>query len=403
MKPIDSLDKCTTCTTCVAYCPITRATRAFRGPKLTGPASERFRLLDEMTPGPNGEIEALDYCSNCKNCDIACPSGVKISTLNMMARGDWCREHKPPLRDWVLSHGTRFGALARLFPAALVRFGMTNPLTRRILDLFGISAKAPLPVYASRSFRQLFAKHTPQKNSCSKQVIFFPGCYIEDYDPQTGMDLVILLEKAGYEVIVPRTGCCGVPLIANGFMDEAAEAARDNSSELARLSSSDVPILTLCPSCGLMLGQEYEEFFTDLPDVHTIGPRVEDACEFLIGLVEKGELTITPSSGAEKLIYHAPCHLRAQGIGKPGLELLRIVGETVEDAQAGCCGISGSYGFKKEKYAVASAVGDDLFRTVKNSGATCCVSECGTCRLQISHHTGVLSMHPVSRLRQMLN
>ena len=71
MKPIDSLDKCTTCTTCVAYCPVTRATRSFRGPKLTGPASERFRLLDEMTPGPSGEIEALDYCSNCKNCDIA--------------------------------------------------------------------------------------------------------------------------------------------------------------------------------------------------------------------------------------------------------------------------------------------------------------------------------------------
>ena len=404
MKPIDSLDKCTTCTTCVAYCPVTRATRAFRGPKLTGPASERFRLLDEMTPGPNGEIEALDYCSNCKNCDIACPSGVKISTLNMMARGDWCREHKPPLRDWVLSHGTRFGALARLFPAALVRLGMTNPLTRWLLDRFGVSAKAPLPVYASKSFRQLFAEHMSGKTPGVKKVVFFPGCYIEDYAPQTGMDLVFLLERAGYEVIVPQTGCCGVPLIANGFMDEAAEAARVNSAELVRLSSPDVPILTLCPSCGLMLGQEYGEFFPDVDDVHTLSPRLEDACEFLIGLVERGELDISSlRPDRERLIYHAPCHLRAQGIGKPGLELLRMLGTHVEDAQAGCCGISGSYGFKKEKYDVATTVGKELFQTVKKSGATCCVSECGTCRLQISHHTGVPTMHPVSRLRQMLN
>ena len=47
MKPIETVDKCTTCSTCVAYCPVTKATRAFKGPKLTGPSSERFRLYDE--------------------------------------------------------------------------------------------------------------------------------------------------------------------------------------------------------------------------------------------------------------------------------------------------------------------------------------------------------------------
>ena len=88
MKPIETVDKCTTCSTCVAYCPVTKATRAFKGPKLTGPSSERFRLYDETGGGEISEIEALDYCSNCKNCDIACPSGVKISNLNMLARAE---------------------------------------------------------------------------------------------------------------------------------------------------------------------------------------------------------------------------------------------------------------------------------------------------------------------------
>ena len=116
MKPIETVDKCTTCSTCVAYCPVTKATRAFKGPKLTGPSSERFRLYDETGGGEISEIEALDYCSNCKNCDIACPSGVKISTLNMLARAEYCKRHKPPLRDWVLSHGRMLGRLARRFP-----------------------------------------------------------------------------------------------------------------------------------------------------------------------------------------------------------------------------------------------------------------------------------------------
>ena len=37
-------DKCTACTVCVAHCPVTAATRKFRGPKMTGPALERIRM-----------------------------------------------------------------------------------------------------------------------------------------------------------------------------------------------------------------------------------------------------------------------------------------------------------------------------------------------------------------------
>ena len=50
---------------------------------------------------------------------------------------------------------------------------------------------------------------------------------------------------------------------------------------------------------------------------------------------------------------------------------------------------------------MAASVGADLFKAVKDSGAEYCVTECGTCRLQISHHTGVPSLHPLSWLRKL--
>lgn len=267
MKPIETVDKCTTCSTCVAYCPVTKATRAFKGPKLTGPSSERFRLYDETGGGEISEIEALDYCSNCKNCDIACPSGVKISTLNMLARAEYCKRHKPPLRDWVLSHGRMLGRLARRFPGWLVNVGSTNALTRLILDKFGVDARAPMPVFVPRSFTEWMGDHNAMltASDCSrltKKAVFFPGCYVNDYDPQTGKDLVFMLEKAGYEVIVPEFECCGLPMVANGFFDDARAAASRNVDTLAALvSSGDVPVLTVCPSCQLMLKQEYAEVF----------------------------------------------------------------------------------------------------------------------------------------------
>ena len=298
MKPIETVDKCTTCSTCVAYCPVTKATRAFKGPKLTGPSSERFRLYDETGGGEISEIEALDYCSNCKNCDIACPSGVKISTLNMLARAEYCKRHKPPLRDWVLSHGRMLGRLARRFPGWLVNVGSTNALTRLILDKFGVDARAPMPVFVPRSFTEWMGDHNAMltasdRSRLTKKAVFFPGCYVNDYDPQTGKDLVFMLEKAGYEVIVPEFECCGLPMVANGFFDDARAAASRNVDTLAALvSSGDVPVLTVCPSCQLMLKQEYAEYFPELGKHESIVPHVQDACEFLIGLIESGELDI---------------------------------------------------------------------------------------------------------------
>ena len=64
-----SPDKCIACTTCVVHCPVARVTPKYLGPRMIGPAYERFRLLGLA------EDESLTYCSNCKNCDITCPQG----------------------------------------------------------------------------------------------------------------------------------------------------------------------------------------------------------------------------------------------------------------------------------------------------------------------------------------
>lgn len=87
-------DACIACTTCTVFCPVAAATGEFAGPKMTGPAYERFRLsgLSEDT--------SLSYCANCKNCDISCPQGVPIAAINMVARARQCeKEHPHFLRD----------------------------------------------------------------------------------------------------------------------------------------------------------------------------------------------------------------------------------------------------------------------------------------------------------------
>lgn len=77
------------------------------------------------------------------------------------------------------------------------------------------------------------------------------------------------------------------------------------------------------------------------------------------------------------------------------------LGASIEDAQDGCCRISDSYGFKKDKYDIATTVENNLFNTIKESDALYTLSECGTCRLQM-YHTGIESLHPLTWLCSIL-
>lgn len=387
-------DDCIACTTCVVNCPVARVTPKFFGPRMIGPAYERFRVAGLA------EDESLTYCANCKNCDITCPQGVQVSGINMLARAEHARKYGSSMRDWVLAHGELQAKLLRLIPAGLKNFGMTNPVTRYVLDKFGIDKRMPLPRFSPRTFRQLFKKI--RQPDLPRKIVFFPGCYVDVYDPQTGLDMVWAFNHAGYEVICPdEFCCCGLPMVANGFWEDARRRARRNLTELAKWRKQGVDTVTGCPSCALMFRQDISEMFPDL--VEKLGMcHMEDAQDFLMACAEHGELSVeeAPNLPDMTIMYHAPCHLRAQGDGLPGLRLLRLLkGVNSRAANAGCCGISGSYGFKKEKYDIAQEIGSELFQKIRESKCEVAATECGTCRVQIEHGSGVKALHPVSILR----
>jgi glycerol-3-phosphate dehydrogenase subunit C len=150
-----------------------------------------------------------------------------------------------------------------------------------------------------------------------------------------------------------------------------------------------------------MLKQEYRELFA-AQGAGELAAHTWDIMEFLLELRDKGRLNTDFKPVDGSYLYHAPCHLRAQGIGRPALELLAALpGVTVTDLDAGCCGIAGSYGFKADRYDISMAIGRELFERIKASPAGSSVlADCGTCRLQIAHGTGAETMHPVSVLRK---
>jgi Fe-S oxidoreductase len=89
----------------------------------------------------------------------------------------------------------------------------------------------------------------------------------------------------------------------------------------------------------------------------------------------------------------------------PLLDLLRRVpGAEVVDADAGCCGMAGSFGYEVEHYEVSRLVGEQrLFPAVRASGTETVVVAPGlSCRLQLRHFTGRDALHPATFLRGLV-
>lgn len=390
----DSADNCIACTSCVANCPVTEAERKYKGPKFVGPAHNRMHFSQD------DEELSLDYCSNCKNCDITCPSGVAVSTLNMLERAKYYKTHPHSQRDDMLAHGERMAKKLRAIPlgTTFANLGMSIGKAIGMLDAMGLAGKRDMPAYAPQSFMQMFK--SIKQESYPKKVVFFPGCYINDNQPEVGVAFVKVMQQNHYEVLVDeKFVCCGSPLVVTGYLDEAEEHAHTNVSRIREWQSKGYPVIACCTSCSLMLKKEYVELFSQVEMVEA-AKNVYDAFEFLALLEEKGEFShdFEPKKD-KKYLYHEPCHLKAQGIGMPSFEILKdVLGVNIDNADAGCCGISGNYGFKKEKYDISMKVGAPLFDRIKESGADEIVCDCGTCRMQITHATKAKNCHPIQVL-----
>ncbi|MDI6878227.1 MAG: anaerobic glycerol-3-phosphate dehydrogenase subunit C [Desulfitobacteriaceae bacterium] len=417
------LDACIKCGACTAQCPVAAVYPLFPGPKSVGPDAERLRLEGiALAPG------CLAYCTNCKTCEVTCPSSVRITDMILQVRrqeqeaGTGKAICRLGMRDNLLGRAEYLGRLGTLWPP-LANTVLGWKITRRLLEkTLGISARAPLPRYG-RKFRtsdivplvgetQSYGRgetesyrcvKTDQNRRSAKKVVYFPGCFISYNDEATGQAVVKVLEHNGFEVIVPHFYCCGVPLTANGRFREATANAQHNLGLMQPYLEQGIPVIASCTSCGLALKEDYPR--VSAPGAQRIGAQTYDLFEFLWVLHERGELRKDFREVQVSLAYHAPCHLKAQGIGTPSVRILRLIpGVKIQELDAGCCGLSGSFGFKAEKYELALQIGSTLFQRVqegvKEEAFQAVATECGGCQVQIEHGSGAPSLNPVWVLYQ---
>ena len=392
-----TLDHCVKCTICETACPVSNVSPLFPGPKYEGPQAERFRVAAE----PSVDL-SVDYCSGCGICSQVCPQGVKIAEINAQARNKLKRQKGVPLRDRIITRPTWLGR-AGTPVAPLVNLSLRlRPFRVLAEKALGVHRDAPAPKFAGRRFSRWARERTSPRTG--RKVIYFHGCGTEYYEPWEGEKVVAILEHNGFEVVVPKQDCCGLPLQSSGLFDDARKVVLRLARALAaHLDDEETIIVGNATSCTLMLKREAREILAleDDPVLKRVSERTYDICELLLELHDRGELKTDFKPVSETIAYHAPCQQQGHWVGKPALELLALVpGLEVTEMNARCCGIAGTYGLKVEKYDISMAVGRDLFDQVRASGASSVACDSETCRWQIAHGTKRASMHPIEYLHR---
>ena len=105
-----------------------------------------------------------------------------------------------------------------------------------------------------------------------------------------------------------------------------------------------------------------------------------------------------------KVAYHSPCHQERLGWGIFTIELLKMIpGLELIELGSNCCGMAGTYGFKKENFKVSQKIGEPLFNEIRSVAPDYVACECETCKWQIEMSAGVSVKNPVSILAEALD
>ncbi|MBP3533200.1 MAG: anaerobic glycerol-3-phosphate dehydrogenase subunit C [Alistipes sp.] len=396
---VNNFEQCIKCTVCTVYCPVAAVNPLYPGPKQSGPDGERLRLKR-----PEFYDEALKYCLNCKRCEVACPSNVRIGDIIQSARIRFSKK-KPGLREFALANTDLVGSISTtMAPVVNATVGL-KPVKAAMDAVLKIDHRRTFPKYSQGTFEGWMKKQREAQAAFPKQVSFFHGCYVNYNNPALGKDFVKVMNALGIGVqLLEKEKCCGVALISNGFINQAKRQAKVNVASIRKAAGEQgMPVLATSSTCTFTLRDEYPHLLgIDNADVRD---SIELATRYVYRLLQSGEAKLRFREDAPKIrvAYHTPCHMEKLGWSYYSIELLKMIPSvelTVLDSQ--CCGIAGTYGFKKENYETSQAIGESLFRKIEASGCDIVATDCETCKWQIEMSTSKKVEHPLSILASAL-
>jgi Fe-S oxidoreductase len=393
---------CHGCRMCFKYCD------AF--PTLFGAIDRRHDGdVTKVTPAETQAV--MDDCFQCKLCEVQCPYTPReqhefqldFPALVHRFKAQQRRTRRPTLRDRFLADPDRAGKLARLSLGMANVASRLRPLRRMMERVMGVHRDKQLPPFAPESFEAWARREGRLDGDPGGEAVLFQTCYVQHNEPQLGVDTLEVLEQNGVDVRCAKgLVCCGMPAWERGDLDAVRRQAAQNLRVLGRFVDRGVKVLAINPTCSMMMRREHPHLVAerDRPAAERLAAAVMDPSEFLWSIRNEPRFsTAFKSSPHGPIAYHAPCHLRAQGVGFKGRDLLRKLPDVeIAASVLECSGHDGTYAMTVEGFEPSARIGTKAFDAMRAAEATVWATDCPLAAIQFEQHAGVRPLHPMTIL-----
>jgi iron-sulfur cluster protein len=418
---------CIRCSACLNSCANfqTVGGHAFGGETYSGGIGGAW----EAGTGKLENARFSELCTGCSRCVNQCPVRIDIpwlndnlrDRLNQTGEGSLTSgllstlsgapdedQHAPASKlffgnyHWFAEWGSRFAPLANAI-------GDTKAARRAMEREFGLDRRRALPAFPNQTL--VNAAENLASNEAAKKiarVVLFADVFTNYGLAHRGIAAVQLLRALGVDVVVSESVPEGRAALSQGLIATAKEYASRAAALLDRYVAEGRDILVLEPSSLAMFRRDARHLLESQEQFARLQNHAFEPVEYIANLLRKAGhspqdvFDVHRSPIGSRLFYHAHCQQKTIGCAVPTETLLRQVGFDVVSSIVECCGMAGSFGYKKDFYELSMAVGEDLFQQVRRaevnteprallaSGTSC------TEQLHAGFHRPVL--HPVELL-----
>jgi FAD/FMN-containing dehydrogenase/Fe-S oxidoreductase len=350
---------------------------------------------------------AMMGCLACKSCAGQCPIKVNVPDFRARFLELYYGRYLRPVKDYIVG-GLEFMIpwLAR-FPAPynwavgnriiakLMRryLGMVNSPAISTHTLKGGLEQRTLPLASIEAIESL------TQNERDTAVIIVQDAFTSYFESQLVLDLVDLLRKLDFTVLVAPYRPNGKPLHIHGFLQAFENTARRNAQMLAELATTGVPLVGIDPSITLTYREEYRKIKdAEVVNVMLIQEWLAQQCEILTIHGKK----LLPHHF--KLLAHCSERTSAVQTIRDWQQIFQALGQQLEMLTTGCCGMAGTFGHEADNLETSKKIyqlsWSEVINDPDNRGIL--VATGYSCRSQVKRLDNQQIPHPVQVLNNLL-
>ncbi|MBV8176878.1 MAG: FAD-binding protein [Verrucomicrobia bacterium] len=393
-------------------CPSYMATRCERDT-----TRARANILREVlthstraNPFDSEEISlVMELCLSCKGCKSECPSNVDVARL----KAEWLQQRYDargvPMRARLIGSFSQTMALASVAPGLfnfLVETGATAGPFKRFA---GFARERSIPRLNRMPLRRWHRMHANKNGRFPNgRVYLFCDEFTNFNDEDVGIKAVRLLNRLGYEVVIPNHVDSGRAQISKGLLRDAQRLAIRNVELLKDVVSAESPLIGIEPSAILGFRDEVPELVPEslVQAAEALAKNVLLIDEFIAREADRGRIRREAFTQEARMIkLHGHCHQKALASVTPTVKALQLPANyRVQVIPSGCCGMAGSFGYEEEHFDISMKIaGLVLLPAVRSAPAGTIIAAPGTsCRHQIKDGTGRIAHHPAEILHDAL-